>query len=632
MTAPKDATEATRRAQAAARAALPRESGEDSTDVRRGFIATLDQPVIRNDAGAAVWSLGHPDTEGGRTSPDTVHPGLWRQAGLNAVHGLFRVIEGVYQVRGFDLANVTFLAGHAGYVVVDPLTSAETARAALELVRKHLGARPVTGVVYTHSHVDHYGGIRGILSEAQIASGEIPILAPAGFLEHAVSENVLAGNAMNRRATYMYGALLPPGPRGHVDVGLGKSVSLGSVSLAAPTEVISSTGTRRELDGVELTFQLTPDTEAPAEMNFFLPRSGALCIAENATAHLHNLYTPRGAPVRDARAWSRYLDEAIDLFGADTTVVFGCHHWPRWGRRRAIAYLAQQRDLYRYIHDQTLRLANHGLTPEEIAEQLELPPGLAAEWHTRGLYGTLSHNAKAVYQRYLGWFDGNPAHLHPLPPEQAGRRYVAFMGGPEVLLERARKSFQAGDYRWVVQVVNHLVFADPGNDAARELQADALEQLGYQAESGPWRGFYLTAAQELRNPRPPAASPRPGPSGMLRALPARSLLETMAVRLNGPAAGDRRLSVRLVIRDTGEEYLLRLEHGVLHHYPVRRDPRVDAAATLRRATLAALLLEETTPAEARQTGELSLTGDASAFEDLFALLDRFDFWFEIAAP
>ncbi len=392
---------------------------------------------------------------------------------------------------------------------------------------------------------------------------------------------------------------------------------------------IGRTGTRLEIDGVEVVFQVTPGTEAPAEMNFFFPELGALCMAENCTCHLHNLYTPRGAQVRDAKAWSYYIDEAIDLFAGETEALFASHHWPRWGADDARRFLTIQRDLYKYVHDQTLRLANHGLTPKEIAEALALPPTLAAEWHTRGYYGTLNHNAKAVYQRYLGWFDGNPAGLHPLPPVEAGRRYVDLAGGPEALLAKARTAFEAGDYRWVAEVVNHLVFADPANMAARELAADALEQMGYQAESGPWRAFYLTGAQELRNPIAASPTPRQAALAQLPRLPGGFLLDALSVRLNGPKAGVARLGVRF--SDTGERFLVEVENGVMRHY-ADRDASDAPLATLERATLVQLISGATTLATAVADGVVRVDGDPTPLAQLLGWLDRFDFWFNIVAP
>lgn len=633
MPTPKDATEATCRAHAHVRASLPADTGADFENSRRGFIDTIPDAKSLNEAGFPVWDMGQFAFEvEGSEAPDTVNPSLWRQAQLNSIHGLFKVTDGIYQVRNFDLSNITFIEGEKGIIVIDPLISSETARSSLDLYRKHRGERPVTAVIYTHSHVDHYGGVKGVLTDDDLARGDVRIIAPEGFLEHAVSENVLAGNAMGRRATYMYGALLPRGPKGHVDAGLGKTVSLGQVSLVPPNEIIRRTGEKLVVDGVEIVFQMTPDTEAPAEMNFYFPGMKALCMAENCSCHLHNIYTPRGAQVRDAKSWSYYINEAIELFGGDTDVLFASHHWPRWGRGDVITYLEKQRDLYKYIHDQTLRLANHGLTPLEIAEEIALPPTLASEWYTRDYYGTLSHNAKAVYQRYLGWFDGNPAHLRPLPPVEAAKRYVEFMGGADALLGKARASYDKGDYRWVAEVVNHLVFADPANAEARHLQADALEQLGYQAESGPWRGFYLTAAMELRNPRPPSPTPRPGASGQVRALPAEQLLDSLSVRLNGPKAGAKRYTFNVSFTDTGETYLLSLENAVLHHAKGKKSAKPDASLSIAKPAFAELVLHEKKLDALIAAKLASVDGDAAALADFVELLDIFDFWFEIVMP
>jgi alkyl sulfatase BDS1-like metallo-beta-lactamase superfamily hydrolase len=618
----KDATAATKAAHATLAARLPSDNGEDFANAKRGFVATIPDADI-----PGAWSLKPYAFLSDEKPADTVNPSLWRQARLNMQHGLFEVTKGLYQVRGFDLSNITFIEGDKGYVIIDPLTSAPPAAAALKLMREQRGDKPVTGVIYTHSHVDHYGGVRGVLSPEDLHSG-LPIVAPEGFLAAAVSENVLAGNAMGRRATYMYGATLPKDPKGHVDAGLGKAVSMGAVSLVPNTVSIRETGERLTIDGVEIVFQVTPDTEAPAEMNFFFPQFGALCMAENCTCQLHNLYTPRGAQVRDARAWSHYINEASQMFAADTEVLFASHHWPRWGSGQAKRFLGQQRDLYKYIHDQTLRMANHGLTPTEIAEDLALPPSLAAEWHTRGYYGTLSHNAKAVYQRYLGWFDGNPANLHKLPPVEAGQRYVEVAGGAEALLAKARAAYERGEYRWVAELVNHLVFADPANGEARALQADALEQMGYQAESGPWRDFYLTGAQELRNRRPASETPRQGAAGQLRSLPADALLESLAVRLNGTKAGAiGDLALTMVFNDAGERFAVSVENAVLHHKLGEGGPVV----TLTRPVLIGLVIGETTLAAALADGTVSGQG-ASVLGELLALLDRFDFWFEIVTP
>jgi Alkyl sulfatase and related hydrolases len=610
------ATEATRLAHEETARRLPPDDGADFVLARRGFIGTLPDAEVPGAWSQAPFAF----LEGER--PDTVNPSLWRQARLNALHGLYEVTPGVYQVRGFDISNVTFVEGREGWIVIDPLTSAQPAAAAFDLLKRQVRDRPVSAVIYTHSHVDHYGGVMGVLTEADVARG-VPIVAPRGFLEAAVAENVLAGNVMSRRATYMYGGLLPKDARGHVDSGLGKGTSTGRVALVPPNISIDHTGQRLTLDGVEIVFQVTPDTEAPAEMNFHFPGLGALCMAENCTCHLHNLYTPRGAQVRDAKAWAWYIDEAIALFGDRSQVMFASHHWPRWEEAEIRRFLAKQRDLYKYIHDQTLRMANHGMTGPEIAEVLRLPPSLEAEWYTRSYYGTLSHNAKAVYQKYLGWFDGNPANLNRHPPEAAGRRYVEAMGGPERVLAEGRRSFETGDYRWTAEIVGHLVFADPANAEARALQADALEQMGYQAESGPWRDFYLTGAQELRKPRPRSETPRQASANQLRTLPGDSLLDALSVRLNGEAAADETLSFTLSFTDTGEQFAVRVENAVLHHQPGGGGPSV----ALARGDLVDLITG------ARSPGDLGLSGDgAEALARLAGLLDRFDLWFEISAP
>ena len=602
---------------------LPNEDGIDFENAKRGFIGTLEGAVIKNARGQVSWSMEPFEYQSeAAAAPDSVNPSLWRQAKLNALHGLFEVTPGIYQVRGFDLSNITFIEGNTGIVVVDPLISAECAAAALALYREHRGPRDVSAVIYTHSHVDHFGGIHGVLSAEQIAAGA-HIIAPDGFLEEAASENVLVGNAMGRRASYMYGALLPRTAHGHVDAGLGKTVSLGSVALVPPTDSISRTGETRDIDGVRIVFQITPDTEAPAEMNFFFPDHRALCMAENCTAHLHNILTPRGAQVRDAKSWSHYIDEAMHLFASDSDVVFASHHWPRWGEKQVVSYLTKQRDLYKFVHDQTLRLANHGLGPKEIAERLRLSSSLAREWYTRDYYGTLNHNTKAVYQRYLGWFDGNPASLHPHPRAEAGRRYVDLAGGPASLLSKAKAAYDEGDYRWVGELVSHLVFADPTNGEARSLLADAFEQMGYQAESGPWRSFYLTGAQELRSgPRP--SDKRPGPAGQIRELPADELLDSCSTRLNAEAAGETHLTFAIEVRDAGEVWFVELSNGVLHHRPAR--PGEAATMHLNRLTLAQLILGEVAISDAE------IGGEAKPLDTLLSMLDLFEFWFGIVDP
>lgn len=629
----KPATPATSAANAAVAERLPLDDPQDFEFADRGYLATRADPCIHGADGEVLWDLDRFKFIEG-PAPDTVNPSLWRQAKLNARHGLFEVTDGIYQVRGFDLANVTFIRGKTGWIVIDPLTCAETARAALELVNEKLGPRPIHTVIYTHSHVDHFGGVRGVVDAEDVAAGRTAIVAPEGFLEAAVSENVIAGVAMGRRATYMYGSLLPAQPDGYVDSGLGKGPVLGSVGLIAPSDYITETGQERVFDGVEVVFQMTPNTEAPAEMNFYFPQHRSLCMAENCTATLHNLYTPRGAQVRDSLSWSKYIGESIELFADRSDSVFASHHWPRWDAGVVRDFLAKQRDAYKYIHDQTMRLANSGETMTEIAEQLELPEPLRTQMHVRDYYGTINHNAKAVYQRYLGWFDANPAHLHELPPVESAKKYVEFMGGAAATLEKARAAFDKGEYRWVAQVVNHVVFADPENDAAKALQADALEQMGYQAESGPWRSFYLTAALELRQGVDRSTAPEITKSAVdiLPSMTVEMIFDSMAVRLNGPKAVDQDLLVNFDFTDTGEQYALRIANGVLTY--TSGNPAPDATATMRikRTALDALILGQRPLDEIMAAGDLTIDGDGNALLGLFGLLEQADSAFAIVTP
>ncbi|MFD4725071.1 alkyl/aryl-sulfatase [Streptomyces seoulensis] len=608
---------------------LPFADTQDFEDARRGFLGTAEESVVRGDDGE-VWDLaayGFLDAD----CPPTANPSLWRQSRLAALHGLFEVTEGIYQVRGFDLSNMTIVEGDRGVLVIDPLISMETAAAALALYRRHRGDRPVTGVLYTHSHVDHFGGVRGVLSDEDVAAG-VPVIAPEGFLEHAVSENVYAGTAMGRRAAYMYGAALPTGERGQLGAGLGQTTSTGTVTLIPPTLDVTHTGQTETVDGISMVFQLTPGTEAPAELNIHFPDHAALCMAENATHTLHNLLTLRGAQVRNPHVWAHYLTEAIQLFAPHVDVAFASHHWPVWGGDRVLTFLSEQRDLYAYLHDQTLRMLNEGMTPLEIAEAMRLPPALERAWHTHGYYGSVSHNTKAVYQHYLGWFDGNPAHLWEHPPVEAATRYVDFMGGADTVLRRARESYAAGDFRWVVQVVNHVLFADPDNTEARALQADALEQLGYGSENGTWRNFYLTGALELREG--PVGTPTVAASpDIMRALPLTQLLDSLAIRVDGPRSWDADLAIRFRPRD-GDPVSLRLRNGVLIHTtgptPGERDP--DTEVTLTEADLRALLLGATSLTDLAAEGRAEITGDPGKLAELFGYLSAPDPDFAIVTP
>jgi alkyl sulfatase BDS1-like metallo-beta-lactamase superfamily hydrolase len=631
---PRDATEATRRVHAAVLRDLPFTDREDFELARRGFIAPGPATIAgRRPGGPLAWNLGAyafivPDAP----APDTVNPSLWRLAQLHMLSGLFKVTDGVYQVRGLDISNVTFIEGDTGWIVVDPLGSMETAKAALDLVYQHLAKKPVVALIYTHTHGDHYGGAKGIVSDADVRAGGVRVVAPEGFMEHSVRENVFAGTAMARRSVYMFGPLLPRTPTGQVDAGNGKAVSLGIAGLLPPTESVSRTGQTLTIDGIDFVFQYTPDTEAPAEMNFYLPRSKALCMAENVTHTMHNLYTPRGAQVRDAKAWARHLDEAITLFGDKTDVMFISHQWPIWGRDKTIEFLKGQRDLYKYLHDQTLRLANHGYTGAEIAEMLSLPDGLAKRWYNRGNYGTVSHNVKAIYQRYLGWFDANPAHLDPLPPVKASERYVEFMGGANAVLARARESYKAGDYRWVAEVVDHVVYADPNNQEARRLEADALEQLGYQAESTVWRNFYLTGALELRRGVPKFPAPRLPSPDVVAGMTTEMIFDALAVRLNGPKAQGKVIRLNYVLPDTNESILVVVENGVLNHWIGKSSAQADATIRLARPVLNQIIGGVATFDEKLAAGDVKVDGRSGAVGEFLALLDDFAFWFNIVTP
>lgn len=635
----KPATSATRTVNQEFASRLPFEDDRDFDLAQRGRLVEksslriLSDPSDPSEEDSVVWDMTRYGFEEG-DSPDTVNPSLWRQAKLNKIHGLFEVVDGIYQVRGYDLSNISFIRGETGWIVLDPLITVEAARAALELVNETLGERPVVGVIYSHSHVDHFGGVRGVVDPADVAAGRVRVVAPEGFVHHAVSENVLAGNVMARRAAYMFGRLLPPGEKGRVDAGLGKATSVGHVSIIAPTDVIVETGTSLTIDGIEIIFQNTPNAEAPAEIMFYFPHRRAFYVAEEANATLHNLYTLRGAQVRNGADWAHWLDEAIDLFGSEFEVVFGGHHWPRWGRAEGIAYLASQRDLYKFIHDQTLHLANLGLTPLEIAEQLKLPDGLAKEWFNRGYYGTVNHNSKATYQLYLGFFDGNPANLNPHPPVEAGRRYVELAGGADALLGNARAAYERGDYRWVAEVVKHLVFADPENEQARWLEADALEQLGYQSESGPWRNFYLTGAQELREIDSDLASPVTSPTSpeILAGMSSDMFFDYLAISLDGEEAADVEMTIELEFADRDEQWLLEIANGVLRYHAGRRTADPTIVLRIDRSDFVGVLSGRTKLPKLLLQKRASLEGGLIALARFGGLFERFSPTFEIVMP
>ena len=590
----------------------------DFEDADRGLIGSLVPGVVKADDGRVVWdndAYAFLDAD----CPDTANPSLWRQSQLCAKQGLYQVTDGIYQVRGLDLSNMTLVESDNGVIVIDPLISKETAAAALALYREHRGDRQVMAVIYTHAHIDHFGGVHGVYREG------IPIVAGHGFMDSAVSENVYAGGAMSRRAEFMYGAKLPKGPAGQIGAGLGQTTSAGTVGVIPPTLEITHTGQEETLDGVLIRFQMTPGTECPVEMNFLFPERRALCMAENTTHNLHNLITLRGAVVRDARIWSRYINEAIDLFADDADVAFASHHWPTWGRDRIVTYLSQQRDLYAYLHDQTLRLLNQGHTGPEIAEMVEMPPALEAAWHTHGYYGSVSHNVKAIYQRYLGWFDGNPAHLWPHPPEATATRYVAAFGGADVVVAKAQGFIDDGDLRFAAELLNHVVFADESNTVARELLAGAYESLGHGAENGTWRNFYLQGASELRHGVSGVVVSTAG-GDMARALTIDQLFDSVAIRVNGPRAWDEHLTIDWVFTDAGHTYRLELTNGVLIQHLDPAGGGTDLTVTLTKPQLIGLLTG---------TGGLdgiATDGDLGVIQRLLAVIEAPTPGFAIVTP
>lgn len=632
-TEPKPATDATKAVNAAYLEELPFDDTQAFTDAQRSLIATIPiTPVVTSDGRTAwdpqLYSFISVDAP----APETVNPSLWRQSQLVNISGLFTVTERIYQVRNYDLANLTIIEGDTGLIVVDPLTSKETAAAALDLYYQHRPQKPVVAIIYSHSHVDHFGGALGVASKEDVTSGAVAIYAPDGFMEHASAENIYAGNVMGRRAKYMYGNLLPPGDRGSIGAGLGLTLSGGTPTLLPPTVVVTESGPMN-IDGLSFDFLMAPGSEAPSEMLWYIPELKALNGAEDATQTMHNLYSLRGAQVRDALAWSKYLNDAITRWGADVEVLYNMHHWPIWGNAAVVEHLALQRDLYRYLNDQTLRLANQGYTPVEIAEMLELPSVQDQSWSSRGYYGSLNHNIKAVYDKYLGWFDGNPANLHPLPPVEASQKYVELMGGADAVLAAAQSAYANGEYRWVAELVNHVVFADPDNAAARNLQADALEQMGYQAESGPWRNFYLTGAQELRNGVDPNTDTGvQGGLEILSVIDKEELFDFIGVHLDGPAAEGKHIIINWNFTGSGEQYVTELVHSVVNHTANAQSPNADATITLSQRTVAEVLNNIRSADDAANGGLIQITGSKAKVLEFFHLMQKFDKYFNIVTP
>lgn len=603
---------------------------QDFEDALRGRIATYPKPAVVTETGHVVWEFR--DDEGMRDAPppSTVHPLLWRQQQLNAIHGLFKVTDGIYQLRGFDLANMTVIEGETGIIIVDPLTSVEISKAALDLYYLHRPKRPVVAVLYTHSHLDHFGGVRGVVSAEDVDSGKVQIIAPGGFLKQAVSENVSAGTAMLRRTIFYSGIMIPEGPTGSVGAGLGAGVANGKTSFLAPTEEIEEHLATRTIDGIEFVFLSANGTEAPSEFVFYLPQFKVLDVAEVATKTVHNVLTPRGAQARDAGLWWHTIDEMIERFGGQTDILIGQHHWPSWGQEAAIEHLENQRDFYKAVYDRSLHMANKGATIHEIGEQLTLPPGLENVWSTQDYYGTLGSAGQATYQFNLGWYDGNPANLHALPDVDSAARYVDYMGGSEAILERAEADFNKGEYRWVAEVLNRLLFAQPDNPAARALQARTFRQLGYQQSSSTWRSLYLTAARELEGDvlKIPAGARS---SDFLSNMTAEMLLDYAGIALSPERSADRSISLALEFRDLGKSFGVAVDRGLLH-YSQSLPTDAQATISLERSGFDALLTGRKTLAELLDDGTATLTGDREAAGEFFGLFDRFTPDFNLVTP
>lgn len=626
----KEATQFTKEKNDAVYTALDFGDKEEFDCAQKGLIAASEALELKDENGKVIWSQkAYSFVENGAEAPATVNPSLWRDTQLNHIYGLFEVTDGIYQVRGYDMSNMTLIEGKTGWIVFDPLMSMECSKAAMQLVEEHLGKRPVTGIVISHPHVDHYGGIKGIVSEEEVTDRKIPIIVPDGFEEHAISENVYAGNAMGRRANYQYGTMLESAPQGTLAMGIGMGQSKGTITYITPNDVIKETGEKRTVDGVTMEFQMTPGTEAPAEMNTWFPQKNALWLAENCTGTLHNLYTLRGAQVRDGNAWAEYIMEAVSRYGTKVETVFQSHNWPHWENAKIREYMVDTAAVYKFINDQTLMYLNQGLTENEIANKIKLPDALAKNWYTRQYYGTVAHNSKAVYQRFMGWYDANPVHLGALDPSESAKKYVEYLGDTGAVLKKAKEDFDKGEYQWVAEITNVLVYADPENKEARYLCADALEQLAYQAESGTWRNAYLSGAKELREGTVTDDKYRAnGSADTQRNMTPEMMLDYMGIRTDSNAAQDLNLKINLKITDAGENYLLTVHSGVLLYQAGVQADDADATLTMPKAGLFAILSKDA----GQQEKLIKVEGDKAVLDKLCANIVDFEFFFNIVEP
>jgi alkyl sulfatase BDS1-like metallo-beta-lactamase superfamily hydrolase len=631
----KPATETTKDANAAVLNELPFSNKQAFEDSARGFIAPLDNNgLVKNDMGGIVFDLSrYKFLAGDKPSPDTVNPSLWRQAQIMAHYtGLFEVTDHIYQVRGLDISNITFIEAPEGVIVMDPLASAESAKAALKLYREHRGNKPIVAVIHSHSHIDHYGGVMGVVSHQDIESGKVKIYAPEGYTEAALNESVIGGNRQTRLSGYQYGMLVEDGPQGTMTSGLGLGPSKGTVTFAVPTNVISKPFQKETIAGLDFEFLLAPDTEAPAEMFFYIPKYKALSTAEDAVHTLHNVYSLRGAKVRSAYNWAKYLREANDTWGDKAEVLYAPHHWPIWGKERISEHLTKQSAAYKYINDQSIRLANSGYDMVEAAEMLQLPEELQSAWGLRGYYGTVNHDVKAAIDKQFGWYNGNPATLHPLPRVEAAKKYVEYMGGADAIVQKAKADYDKGDYRWVMQALMQVVYADPGNMAARNLMADASEQLGYQSEAGTWRGWYLSAAKDLREGVKPMQVVTFASPDTVAAMPLELFFDYLSIRLDGPKAEGKTIKLNLALPDTKDKYLLVVQYGVLQYHKDQQAKDADASLTMDRSTLNEIIGGKLKVEQGVTNGKIKLDGDPKKFEEFVSLLDTFDPWYQVVMP